>query len=179
MWYDYPTKEDYELKVNINVSWTNQTILIKYEQATIQETLELVKYLDDWWTTDDRVMDFVKNNSDINKVQSGILKLWPELRMKIWNKIKHTRFKNTFSDSEDKAGEDGHPYWYVLAQLCGKNLYYVDDFQRKYTVEQLWYLWEALVYTSNEEAGEEWQKKNERNRFDKKHSDEDLLDLIS
>lgn len=174
-------REDYKLTVNVKLSGKDYKINLEYKQATIKETIDFLNLLEEGKSIDEWVIEFVKDHTKsttMKSFESWLLHIDEELRNKIWGKVKDTRFAWTFG-SKDGGGDEWHPYYYVLTTLCDKYSIDPERFQNNYTIEQLSYLWEGVVYSANEQAGEEWRKANERMRFDKQHSDDELLDLIS
>lgn len=49
MWYDYPVKEDFEITFNIKVGGNKgvkQKLVLKYSQASIYETIQFIKHVE-------------------------------------------------------------------------------------------------------------------------------------
>jgi hypothetical protein len=62
--------------------------------------------------------------------------------------------------------------------LCEKINVSPNEFQKNYSIEQMNYLVDGIIYNLNSQT-EEWQEKNERIQFNKNNSDEELLELIN
>jgi len=182
MWYDYPKKRDFDISFNISLllDWKNteNKITMKFKQATIMETIDFLMLVEKWGVWD-WMADFLTENSDINKTTSWLMRLDKNLSQKVFDTIKNTRFKWTFWNSKGTSdSEPSQPYSAILMMLCEKLSIDPMGFQEKYTVEQMNYLMEWLIYNAQSQT-EEWQAINDKNQFSKNNKDEDLLKLIS
>ncbi len=133
----------------------------------------------DWTVGTKWMVDFLSENSDINKITLWLLKIDKGLSDKIFETIKDSRFRGVFGKTETKDSEKAtQPYNAVLVYLCEKLSIDPERFQNEYTIEQMNYLIEWTIYNANSQT-EEGQVENERTQFNKNNADEDLLDLIN
>ena len=178
MWYDYPQREDFNLIVDIEVAWSvNNKLKLKYKQATIFETMDFLKTLEEWKTVE-WTLDFIKNHWG-TKIALWFIKIDNNLFNKVFETIKNSLFRWVFGKAEAKNDWGGtQPYSAILVFVCEKLNISPHEFQNEYTIEQMNYLLDWIIYNINEWT-EEWQEKNQRNNFNKENKDEDLLDLIS
>ena len=85
-------------------------------------------------------------------------------------------FSWVFGSSSDE--ENTVPYNSILLKICEKINIDPMKFQEQYTVEQMLYIYEWIIYNINDKT-EEWREMNDKIRFNKENKDEDLLELIS
>lgn len=176
MWYDFPKREDYEMNFEISLKYgknrIKKTVKLKYKEATISEVIELLKEEEksvwlkkilEWqWVIEKRL---VLSNK--------------ELALSLFEKLKDTMFVGVFNSKQDKKEKWTHrPFKSVVALISQKLHITPIDFIENYTVRQMNYLVEWIIYNINDET-EDWRKINERNDFNEQHSDDELLDLIS
>jgi len=182
MRYNFPIRKEYTIDVNMNVKlkWVIKPakFKIKYKQATIIETQNFIEQveknnLQDW------VLKFLENNSNANKISMWIVKMNWKFFEELINKLKLTMFHWVFNEKEDKSDWSSiQPFESVLCFLCKEININPLEFVEKYTIEQMNYLLDWIIYNINEQT-EEWQEKNQRRQFNKENKDEDLLALIS
>jgi len=181
MWYNYPIRKEYEISFTVNAvfKWkeVEKKFTLFYKQATILDTLEFLKVLEDDSVTQ-RLLEFVEKQWELDKFTLWLIKIDSKLLQTIFNTVKDTMFSWVFWTGGEKSSEKQQPYSSALVFLCEKICVWPDEFQKKYTIEQMMFLMEWVIYNINAQT-EEWQVENERIEFNKENSDEDLLELIS
>jgi len=188
MRYNYPKKEEFELKFNLNIAkkekWSKITITLSYEQATIQETMDFLRDIEKWWQSE-WMTNFLKKYSNIwkNPLAMWLLKLDKDIAQKMFDNILDTRFRWVFDKNQkkkEKKKEDDveRPYSSVLLTICEKINIDPETFQNRYTIEQMNYFIDWIVFNANETT-EEGRELNRKRVFNDKYSDDELLDLIS
>lgn len=180
MWYDYPVKEEFDVTFSIKVGGNKgvkKKLRLKYFQASIYETIQFMKHLEND-TTGERLKDFLKKYWNIDKVTLWLISIDKQFMDKVFNTIKDTRFRWVFASKKQKEDDNIRPYSSVLVFLAKEINIDPHTFQMEYTVEQMNYLMWGVVYNINDQT-EEGKQINQKNEFNKKHNDSDLLKLIS
>lgn len=181
MWYDYPIRKDFDVSINVKVkldkSVFNKKLNLKFKQASILDT---INFITDIWEGDASkwLLKFISEQWDADKTTLWLIKADSKLRNKIFETIKSTRFRGVFGATKTKEDEEPQPYSSILVMLCEKINVDPNTFQENYTIEQMNYFVDWIIYNINSQT-EEWQEKNERIQFNKNNSNEELLELIN
>lgn len=163
---NFPLQQKYELKINIKrkvLFFTKiKTILLKYQEANVLQVIEFIQ-------SDKKIIEyfseFILNNSNATKKDLSQILLSFE---KIWEHLNNT-FLNWFNNNIDNSNIlDNNKWWsnwwfnaYItlLSEKFNIDPIYILN---NYTLKQLKYLTEWIIYNINEQT-DKWKKENRMN----------------
>lgn len=165
---NFPLQQKYELKINIKrkvLFFTKtKTILLKYKEANILEVIEFIQ-------SDKKIIEyfseFILNNSNATKkdlwqILLSFEKIWEHLNntFLIWINNNNNTNNSVILNNEEKWSN----WWFnsyitLLSEKLNIDPIYILN---KYTLRQLNYLTEWIIYNINEQT-EKWKKENRMN----------------
>lgn len=187
---DFPFKKDYNLNINIEVDfWEKKDTrkkIINFSQATIEETIKEMWYIDKNWL-DTRFKEKLVERWEFSKDEITIISMSIKTYKNIMNTILVSRYKWLVTmdsldrtDTETEKKEEGWtnmPRSAVIVQISRKLSLDPLVFMNKYTFEQMVYLSEWITYLERAKTPK-WQKENELIEQEKNWYNDMLLEKL-
>jgi len=169
----FPIRKKYELKINIKrkILFFNKSkvILLKYKEASI---IEIIDFLKSEKQIIEYFSDFILSNSNATEKD-----LWEILKNFdiIWKQLNNTFLKWLDNTKKEKiwwTSIKQDNWWFNAYIVLLSEKLNIDPMKilTKYTLNQLNYFTEWIIYNINEQT-EQWKAKNRMNNIKKQRED--------
>jgi hypothetical protein len=180
--YDRPDRDSFIVSIKLNRRYFRQKkkITMRYEQATAEDTIQFMNR-DREWKVIDWMISFLKKHSNYSKSDYNTI-VWNfdnilDLILRTYHKWVFNKEEKVKTNSNTWIWKKPRPstFWANITYLSEKLNIHPKQLLQEYTMEQMNWLSEWLIFNSNE-ASKDGQKINDRlTRSKTDVSNEDLI----